>query len=57
MTAIDGGAGGDAALSTWRKTMASGVGEEDDATAMDGGTGGGGALSAWRKTMARAWLG
>ena len=55
--AIDGGVGGGAALSAWRKMTALGVEEEDGAIAVDSGAGGGGALSASRKTTARAWLG
>ena len=50
--AIDGSAGGDAALSAWRKTTASGIEEEDGTMAIDGGMGGSVALSAWRKTTA-----
>ena len=55
--AIDGGAGGGAALSAWRKTTASGFEEEDGTTTTDGSVGGGGAPSASRKTIALAWLG
>ena len=42
--AIDCGAGGGAALSSWRKATTSGVEEEDGTTTIDGGMGGGASL-------------